>query len=107
MFTVLVLQRDKMVRKARDIRPLLARRVDIWEAGRRRELLQEARHCDKQLVSTSGPKTSEQVEHTFNHLMLQGRVHSTVRLLTERGVVESLTLGRKLKGRQAPWEDGF
>ena len=61
--------------------------MDMWEARRRQELLQEARRCDKQLhvVSTSGPKTSEQVECTFNRLMLQDRVHSAVRLLTKRG----------------------
>ena len=47
VFTVFVLQRSKMVRKARDIQPLLARRMDMWEAGRRNELLQEARRCDK------------------------------------------------------------
>ena len=42
IFTALVLQRNKMVRKGRDVRPLLARRMDMWEVGKLSELLQEA-----------------------------------------------------------------
>ena len=33
ILTSLILQRDKMVKKAKDIRPLLARRMAIWESG--------------------------------------------------------------------------
>ena len=47
VFTALVLKCDKIVQKASDIAPLLARWMDMWEAGRRCELLQEARCCDK------------------------------------------------------------
>ena len=48
LFTTLILQRDDMVTKARDIRPLLARRMDLWEAGRLPELLHQAQRCDQQ-----------------------------------------------------------
>ena len=34
LFSALVLQRDKMVRKAKDIRPLLSRRMDLWVEGK-------------------------------------------------------------------------
>ena len=42
IFTVLILQRDKMVQKGKDIRPLLTRCMDMWEARRLAKLLQEA-----------------------------------------------------------------
>ena len=35
VFPALVLQRDKMVRKGKDILPLLTRRMDMWETGKR------------------------------------------------------------------------
>ena len=62
IFTALILQRNKMIRKGKDIRPLLTRQMEMWEAGRRHELLQEARRCDKQLTSGWMPMTTEQVE---------------------------------------------
>ena len=48
LFMSLILRRDDMVTKARDIRPLLARRMDLWEAGRLPELLHQAQRCDQQ-----------------------------------------------------------
>ena len=76
-----------MVQKAKDIRPLLSRRMVLWEAGRLPELLNEAQRCDKQLSQSLSPMTQlqEQLERTFNRLMLEGRIRSVVRLLTERG----------------------
>ena len=41
IFTALILQRNKMVSKGRDVCPLLTRRMDMWEAGKIK-LLQEA-----------------------------------------------------------------
>ena len=56
LFTALIdiLQRDKIVTKSRDIRPLLSRRMDMWDAGRLRELLQEAKRCNRQLGVSNG-----------------------------------------------------
>ena len=56
----------------------------MWEAGKQPELLQEAKRCDKQMVTGFSPLTSEQLERTFNLLMLEGRIRSAVRLVTER-----------------------
>ena len=47
IFTSLVLQRDNMIKKGKDIRPLLSRRMDMWEEGKLQMLLHEARCCDK------------------------------------------------------------
>ena len=60
-----------MVRKGKDSRPLLTRRMDMWEAGKLPELLQEAKRCDKQIVAGLSPLTSEQLERTFTRLMLE------------------------------------
>ena len=57
----------------------------MWEAGKLPELLQEAKRCDKQVVVGLSPLTSEQLERTFNRLMMEGRIRSAVRLVTDRG----------------------
>ena len=62
VFTSLVLQRDKMVRCGRDIRHVLMRRLDLWDAGNRAELLQEAERCDKQLLAGHLQMPKEQVK---------------------------------------------
>ena len=85
LFTSLVLQRDKMVKKARDIRPMIARRLDMWESGQHRELLQEALRCDRQMKEAQTKMTSEHVERVFNRLMLLGRVRAAMRFLLDRG----------------------
>jgi len=85
VFTALILQRNKMVRKAKDIRPVIMRRLDLWEQGRRAELLQEARRCEKGFDRTVVRMTDEHAERVFNRLMLQGKVRAAVRLITERG----------------------
>ena len=91
-----------MVRKAKDIRPLLSRRMDLWEAGRLPELLNEAQRCDKQLSQRLGPMTPEQLERTLNRLMLEGRIRSAVRLLTERGAGGTLDPETEAQGKNGP-----
>ena len=102
IFTALVLQRDKMVRKGKDIRPLLTRRMDMWEAGKLPELLQEAKRCDKQVVAGLSPLTSEQLERTFTRLMMEGRIRSAVRLVTDRGGGGVLDPEDEAHGRNGP-----
>ena len=102
VLTALVLQRDKMVRKAKDIRPLLTRRMDMWEAGQLKELLQEAQRCDRQLATSLTPMNQEQVERTFARLMMEGRVRSAVRLLTDRLGGGVLDPGANVEGAGSP-----
>ena len=102
VLTALVLQRDKMVRKAKDIRPLLTRRMDMWEAGQLKELLQEAQRCDRQLATSLTPMNQEQVERTFARLMMEGRVRSAVRLLTDRLGGGVLDPGANVEGAGGP-----
>ena len=76
--------------------------MDLWEAGRLPELLNEAQRCDKQLSQSLSPMTPEQLERTFNRLMLEGRIRSAVRLLTERGAGGTLDPETEAQGKNCP-----
>ena len=91
-----------MVRKAKDIRPLLSRRMDMWEAGSLSELLQEAQRCDKHLMSGVKPMSPEQLERTFNRLMMEGQVWGAVRLVTDRTGGGTLDPADKAQGVNGP-----
>ena len=62
LFSMLVLQRDKLVKKGRDIHPLLTRRLDMWEGGDLQALLREAQRCDRQFAPLLKPMEREQLE---------------------------------------------
>ena len=91
-----------MVSKGRDVRPLLTRQMDMWEAGKLSELLQESQRCDKQLSASLNPMTPEQLERTFNWLMLEGRVCSAMRLMTECGGGGVLDPEAEAQGKTSP-----
>ena len=74
----------------------------MWEAGKLPELLQEAKRCDKQVVAGLSPLTSEQLERTFIRLMLEGRIRSAVRLVTDRGGGGVLDPEYEAHGRNGP-----
>lgn len=102
LFTSLVLQRDKMVKKGKDIRPLLTRRMDMWEEGKLQALLHEAKRCDRQLATGHRLMTCTQLERSFNRMMLQGRVRAAVRLLTDRGGSTVLNPEAEAIGKDGP-----
>ena len=69
LFTSLILQRDDMVTKARDIRPLLARRIDLGKAGRLPELLHQAQRCDHHRKKQRMPMSREHIERVFDSVV--------------------------------------
>ena len=71
----------------------------MWEAGKVPELLHETRRCDKQIVSGLSPMTPEQLERTFNRLMMEGKVRSAVRLMTDVVVVAFFPQRAKAHGK--------
>ena len=86
VFSSLMLQRDRMIRKATDIRRVLDRRLKMWRNGEVDLLLQEAIRCDKQLKNTQKPDIDDKhIVKVFTRLMLQGKVRAAVRWLSERG----------------------
>ena len=102
IFTALVLQLDKTVRKAKDIRPLLSRRMDMWEAASLSVLLQEAQRYDKHLMLGTNPMSPEQLERMFNRLMMEGRVRSAVRDVTDCTGGGTLDPADKAQGVNGP-----
>ena len=71
----------------------------MWEAGQRSELVHEAERCDRQFFAGHLPMTNEHVERVFNRLMLQGKVRSAVRFLTERSGGGILDLSSDAQGK--------
>ena len=74
-----------MIRKGQDILRTLNRRMDLWDHNHYDSLIQEAIQCDRPFQSRRWPKNRD--EHTnriFSRLMLQGKIRSAMRWLTER-----------------------
>ena len=80
VFSSVILQRDKMVRKGADICRLLDRRLQLWQQGQF-NLVQEASHCDQSLRRTPDEGSTICV---FTKLMLQGKLQAAVRWATKR-----------------------
>ena len=53
----------------------------MWESGHLKELVHEAKRCDRQLKSHHVKMTSEHVERVFSRLMMLGRVRAAMRFL--------------------------
>ena len=84
LFPALILQRDIMVKKGIDIKRLIDKRMDMWEKGLFRELLEEAKRCDSQFVERKVKMDNEHAFRVFNRLMLQGKVREATRFMTNR-----------------------
>ena len=85
VFSAVMLQREKSVRKGKDIRRVLERRMDLWKRSEYDLLLQEAIRCDQSLKSLQKQDfDSDHVVKIFTRLMLQGKVNSAVRWLSEK-----------------------
>ena len=90
VFSSVILQRDRSVRKGPDVRRVIGRRLDMWQDDKFDLLIQEAVRCDKSLVSKRRI-TESHMSSVFTRLMLQGKVKSAVRWLSDyaRGSVLS------------------
>lgn len=87
VFSSVMLQRDRMVRKGCDIRRLLDRRLSLWQNEQYDVLLQEAARCDQSLRNSYRSASCTSRDHlvrVFTKLMLEGNVRAAVRWLTER-----------------------
>ena len=83
-FPSLILQKDKNIKKTKDIRILLKRRLQMWTNGFFENLCDEAERCDKKLPKSSGKMSEDQEEKIFSALILQGRLREAVRFITDR-----------------------
>ena len=88
VFQVLILQRDALVKKSSDVRRLIERRLHMWEEGLYDALLHDAERCDKACGRGNEERRRQQAkqhtERVFHRLMIEGKVRSAVRWITER-----------------------
>ena len=85
VFSSLMLQRDRNVKKVCDIRQLLERRLMLWNEDKFDVLFQEACRCDKALKSRHrNLNDGSHIASVFSQLMLQGKIRGAVRWITER-----------------------
>jgi hypothetical protein len=85
VFSAVMLQRDRLVRKGIDIRRVLRRRMGMWQDGEFDLLVEEAIRCNKSLRRTTSPKAAEtHLVSVFTKLMLQGKVKSALRWLSDQ-----------------------
>ena len=66
LFTALILQRKKSVHSGKDIRDLLKRRMDMWEEGKLKLLMDEAKKCGAQFPVKYGNEDMDIVFRTFD-----------------------------------------
>ena len=92
VYSSVILQRDRMVRKGADVRRLLERRIMLWRQDKFDLLLQEATRCNQALIrGHRSPIDEDAIVRVFTRLMLHGKIKAAVRWATERsrGVVLS------------------
>ena len=95
VFSSVILQRNKIVKKTRDIKDTLERRLSLWCDEKYDILVQEAVRCDHpfQRIRQGKPKSDDHITKVFSRLMLQGKVRAAMHWLSgeSRGRVLCLT----------------
>ena len=85
VFVSTILQSTTGVRRSKDIRLRLAQRMDLWEAGHFKALVDDTENESlSHRPSTRIPTEDTQQARTFNARVLSGRLRSAVRHLTDR-----------------------
>ena len=60
--------------------------MDLCEATKFEELIQEAEQCDKKLGRSSGKNMTDESAHLVSsRLILQGKLREATRFITQRG----------------------
>ncbi len=84
VFVATVLQTTPGVRRAKDIRSRLAQRMDLWDQGHFKALVDDAEGEVLSRQPSSRPPDEEAQARSFNARVLSGRLRSAVRTLTHR-----------------------
>ena len=94
VFQTVMLQRARHVTASRDIRRRIEKRLDAWEAGSYRILVEDTlRSSTQYLTAVRRVETSEHRAKTFHGLVLRGKLRMAVRWITEREKGGGLTPG--------------
>jgi hypothetical protein len=85
VFQIVIMQRSRDVKQAKDIRKRISRRLNAWDEGKFKMLIRDTERDLKSFLSTKqGNVTAEQRAKIFHRKMLRGDVRGAVRYLTER-----------------------
>jgi hypothetical protein len=85
VFQIVVLQRSREVKKAKDVRKRLTWRMDAWQQGKLSMLIQNTERTMESLLSAKqGGLTPKQRAKIFHRKMLRGDVRGVVIYLTDR-----------------------
>ncbi len=85
VFQLVILQRSRDVKQAKDIRRRMTKRLEAWSEGKFEMLVQDTeRSLKTHLATKQGNVSKEQRAKIFNRKMLRGDVRGAVRCLTER-----------------------
>ncbi|KAI2504762.1 hypothetical protein MHU86_9698 [Fragilaria crotonensis] len=84
VFVATVLQTTQGVRRAKDIRSRLAQRMDLWDQGHYKALVDDDEGEVLSRQPSSRPPDEEARARSFNARVLSGRLRSAVRTLTNR-----------------------
>ena len=91
VLVALALQKPSRTSKSKDHVSHLNRRFALWKEGSVSSLLDEGR-CIQKHLQFCGVPNKDKAARTFNHLMLQGKVHAALRYLSchsSGGVLDS------------------
>ena len=84
VFVATVLQTTPGVRRSKDIRLRLTQRMDLWDQGHFKALVDDTEGEVLSRGSSSRPPDDEAQARAFNARVLSGRLRSAVRTLTNR-----------------------
>ena len=85
VFQTVTLQRARHVTASRDIRRRIEKRLDAWEAGNHKMMVEDTlRSSTQYLTAVRREESAEQRAKTFHGLVLRGKLRTAVRWITER-----------------------
>jgi hypothetical protein len=85
VFQLVILQKIREVKRSRDVRRQISKRLDAWEKGQTTMLVEDTlRSMESHLSLKRGHTTPEQRTKTFHQKVLRGNLQGALRYLTER-----------------------
>ena len=88
VFQFVILQKEVLVTKTADVRRLISKRLEMWAEGSYGALFSEAVRASqshgKRLARSSTPREHDHTIRVFHRLIIQGKLRSAVRWITDR-----------------------
>ena len=91
VFTAVILQQQADIRRSKDIRELVSKRLDLWERGYKVALVDDLEARNRGHSGTKSKRDNEARAKIFDSILKSGRLRQAVRNLTNReggGVVQ-------------------